>query len=83
VTAGGPGLVAVGSDMAAFGSPDAAIWISPDGVTWLRVPHESVFDIAKMSSVIAGPTGVVAVGSAQLYGENDMHAAVWTAPSED
>ena len=32
VTAGGPGLVAVGSD-ASGGVPDGAVWTSPDGIT--------------------------------------------------
>ena len=48
VVAGGPGLVAVGSDESSgdYGYPDrdAAVWTSVDGLTWTRVPHdEAVF----------------------------------------
>jgi hypothetical protein len=58
VTAGGPGLVAVGSDVGR-----AAVWTSPDGIAWSRVPHdEAVFGGAGMSSVTAGGPGLVAVG---------------------
>ncbi len=50
VTVGGPDLVAVGQDDPK-GSPavgwvdsDAAVWVSADGYTWTRVPHdEAVF----------------------------------------
>ena len=66
VTAGGPGLVAVGSD--------AAVWTSADGITWSRVPHnEAVFGDAGMSSVIAAGPGLVAVGG------DGSDAAVWTS----
>jgi hypothetical protein len=79
VTVGGPGLVAVGSD----GSHDrsAAVWTSPDGITWSRVPHnEAVFGGAAMSSVGVGGPGLVAVGS-----DGDPQTAignevVWTSP---
>ena len=43
VAAGGPGLVAVGLDSSG-GDWDAAVWTSPDGLAWTRVPHdEAVF----------------------------------------
>ena len=81
VTAGGPGLVAVG---VAWDHPSrdpevypgyAAVWTSPDGATWSRVPHdEAVFGEASMSSVTAGGPGLVAVG------DGDLGAAVWTSP---
>ena len=41
VTAGGPGLVAVGSDESdswAPGVTDGAVWVSADGVIWSRIP---------------------------------------------
>jgi hypothetical protein len=70
VTAGGPGLVAVGSDVGR-----AAVWTSRDGVTWSRVPHdEAVFAGSGMNSVAVGGPGLVAVGQAQNT------AAVWTSP---
>jgi hypothetical protein len=80
VTAGGPGLVAVGSDyMDGTGWPDVAVWVSTDGYTWLRIPDEK--------KVFGGPGGqealsvmvlgsdVVAVGSAESY----ANAAVWVS----
>ena len=80
VTAGGPGLVAVGSD----DSGDdivAAVWTSPDGITWSRVPDdESVFGgtgFHEMLSVTAGGPGLVAVGSDDSG--FDLDAAVWVA----
>jgi hypothetical protein len=97
VTAGGPGLVAVGSD----GHPidrydielaaDAAVWTSPDGLTWSRVPHEeAVFGgpgEQQMNSVTVGGPGLVAVGSSEeeKVGPEDVDdvnhdAAVWTSP---
>ena len=70
VTAGGPGLVAVGSDVGR-----AAVWTSPDGIRWTRVPHdEAVFGGAAMNGVALGGPGLVAVGPAQNT------AAVWTSP---
>jgi hypothetical protein len=78
VTAGGPGLVAVGEEATGNGWTYAAVWTSPDGVTWSRVPNdEAVFGqtgIQSMSSVTAGPSGLVAVGRA------GGDAAVWTSP---
>jgi hypothetical protein len=85
VTAGGPGLVAVGRDGAgmawdnpilARGGQHAAVWTSVDGITWARVPHdEAVFDgngagSSAMLSVTAGGPGLVAVGE---------HAGVWAS----
>ncbi len=63
VTAGGPGLVAVGS---ADSYQSAAVWVSADGYTWTRVPHdEAVFGgpgNQEMVAVTAGGPGVVGVG---------------------
>jgi len=76
VAAGGPGLVAVGYD-SSDDDIDAAVWISVDGVTWSRVPHdETVFGGEGkqiMFSVAAGGPGVVAVGY------DGFEAAVWTS----
>jgi hypothetical protein len=92
VTDGIPGLVAVGSDGGAgpwdvAGSDtDAAVWISPDGITWSRVAHdEAVFggeDGQVMSAVIAGGPGLVAVGwdgKGILADSPDLDAAIWTS----
>lgn len=78
IVAGGPGLVAAGSD--SFGGDlDAAVWFSPDGVAWQRVPAvESVWGGAEAQSILAlvvGGPGVVAVGYDSAGGEAD--ASVW------
>ena len=76
VTAGGPGLVAVGSD---FGRGSAAVWTSVDGLTWDRVPHDAaVFGNGEwrpMHDVVAGGPGLVAVG----YDDGLGAATVWTS----
>jgi hypothetical protein len=81
VTAGGPGLVAVGSD-----GSNAAVWTSADGTTWNRVPHDdAVFGgsgATTMLSVTMGGPGLVAVGyEGSRFGgpEPDALAAVWTS----
>jgi hypothetical protein len=77
VTAGGPGLVAVGRS-----EGNAAVWTSPDGITWSRIPHdESAFGDSYMTSVTAAGPGVVAVGQTGLetgVGQSP-DAAVWTS----
>jgi hypothetical protein len=92
VTVGGPGLVAVGFD-APFGTSqgNAAVWTSPDGLTWARVPDdEALFGgdgRQRMLSVTAGGPGLVAVGSdghpqyeeANRLDELAADAAVWTS----
>ncbi|MGI9610293.1 MAG: hypothetical protein ACR2NL_08350 [Acidimicrobiia bacterium] len=85
VTAGGPGLVAVGADGDepwdnSLGQ-DAAVWTSVDGIVWSRVPHdESVFggNTPAMFSVTAGGPGLVAVGFSGYSAGLDP-AAVWTS----
>ena len=81
VIAGGPGLVAVGS-VWGIGGEDAAVWTSPDGLTWSRVPYdEAIFGgdgRQVMNEVTAGGPGLVAVGYDGPEGEE--RAAVWTSP---
>ncbi len=81
VTAGGPGLVAVGWD-ASGGDENASVWTSPDGVTWSRVPHDEAVLGGRgsqwMLDVTAGGPGLVAVGWDASGG--DENAAVWTSP---
>ena len=72
VTEGGPGLVAVGEadgdccDLS-LGASNAAVWTSPDGTTWSRVPSQA--DVLggpgpqAMYSVAAGGPGLVPTGS--------------------
>jgi hypothetical protein len=60
---------------------NAAVWTSPDGLVWQRVPHdEAVFggpDNQVMQAVAAGGPGLVAVGYDESGGDRD--AAVWTS----
>jgi hypothetical protein len=86
VTVGGPGLVAVGATGGWIGDGDAAVWTSPDGITWTRIPHdETVFGGAKsqtMWDVTAGGPGLVAVGwdgQRILDDTPDVDAAIWTS----
>lgn len=81
VTAWNGGFVAVGADGRGSDSPeaDAAVWLSPDGVTWTRVSHQEAFGgpgSQTMAAVTAGGPGLVAVGTDDetLF---DPHAAVW------
>jgi len=76
VTAGGPGLVAVGRsdefgegdrlDEGDANEGDAVVWTSADGLTWSRIAHdEAVFggvETQEMLAVTAGGPGLVAVG---------------------
>jgi hypothetical protein len=83
VTAGGPGLVAVGAAVLEGENwPSvAAVWTSVDGVTWSRVSHdEEVFGAAYMTSVTVGGPGLVAVGSDGDFYEPWGNAVVWTSP---
>ena len=80
VARGDAGVVAVGYDDSG-GELDAAVWVSPDGATWTRIPHdEEIFGGAGsqvMWAVAAGGPGLVAVGSDDSGGDQD--AAVWTS----
>jgi hypothetical protein len=81
VTAGGPGLVAVGYDWSG-GDQDGAVWLSTDGLVWSRVPRDrAVFggpSIQSMLAVAAGGPGLVAVGCDSSG--DDQDAAVWVSP---
>jgi hypothetical protein len=83
VTAGGPGLVAVGSERRFDGQGNAVVWTSVDGLTWSRVPDdEEVFGgpgEQQMVSVTAGGPGLVAVGNDGAAGNDQVNAAVWTS----
>jgi hypothetical protein len=80
VVAGGPGLVAVGSDYSGVDA-DGAVWTSTDGLTWSRVPHdEAIFGgpgNQEMLGVAVGGPGLVAVGRDD---PGDADGAVWTSP---
>ncbi len=86
VTAGGPGLVAVGVEFDPDG-PDSrrvgggAVWTSTDGISWSKtiVGGEN----SMINAVTPGGPGLVAVGAATgIVGEPDVgmsRAAVWTS----
>ena len=84
VIAGGPGLVAVGSEGSGFES-HPVVWVSPDGFTWTRLPNdEDVFGgpgNQRMHSVTAGGPGLVATGSRHLSADpfSPAVAVVWVS----
>jgi hypothetical protein len=70
----------------------AAVWTSPDGRTWTRVPHTAALDVGGfidtmedpasggMRDVAVGPEGLVAVGSVCTATPVGCRPAVWTSP---
>jgi hypothetical protein len=80
VAAGGPGLVAVGTDSSSDDGA-AAVWTSVDGITWSRVAHdEAIFGGTgrqAMHAVVAGGPGLVAVGTD--WPTDDADGMVWTS----
>jgi hypothetical protein len=88
VIAVGDGLVAVGGPTYNYRGPrdgdlGAAVWTSPDGITWSRVPHDTaVFGGTgenSIWSVTTAGSNLVAVGSHQHSIEIDANAAAWVA----
>jgi photosystem II stability/assembly factor-like uncharacterized protein len=82
VVRAGPGFVAVGVDR---DREAGAVWTSPDGREWSRVPHDEVFtrrgDATGMHSVAAIDSRVVAVGPGPLQAPPESSIAmVWTSP---
>jgi hypothetical protein len=62
---GSAGFVAVGTD-----GTDAIVWLSLDGLTWERLPHDpEVFGDSSMKSVIPWGDGYLAVGPEWAIGE--------------
>ena len=78
VTAGGPGLVAVGGKARPRSDDyDPAVWTSVDGLTWSRVPDdESVFGTGLLPNVTATERGLVIIVDTA-----DLNLRLWT--SED
>jgi len=75
VTAGGPGLVAIGAAYNSRGICQlcgGAVWTSVDGITWDRAPIEPAL-LDAIEAVASGETGLVVVGGHD-------HAWVWTSP---
>jgi len=75
VTAGGPGLVAVGADFHPSELAETPVWTSPDGVTWTRVPDDATVR-GSMTSVTTGGPGLVALGNDWPDAETN---GVWTS----
>lgn len=74
------------------GTARAAVWTSLDGRTWTRVPHAPVFDVGRfidtmedpasggMRDVMAGPAGLVAIGSVCTSAPVGCEPAAWISP---
>jgi hypothetical protein len=80
VTAGGPGFVAVGSDLAGHA---AMVWLSIDGRRWTVAPSQDALEYhglgITMADVTAGPGGeLVAVGHF-LFGTQYGQGTAWTS----
>ena len=72
-------------------SARAAVWTSTDGYSFTRVPHSEIFDVGEfidtmedpstggMNDVVAGPAGLVAVGSVCTAEPGGCKAAAWTS----
>ena len=84
VTAGGPGLVAVG-EAVRNGRGRAAVWTSTDGISWSQVAHDdTVFGELeagppRISSVTSGGPGLVAVGDVRSGQGASSNGVVWTS----
>jgi hypothetical protein len=63
---GAAGFVAVGGD-----GNNAAVWVSPDGRAWERIPYDpAVFEGTSMTTVIAWRGGYLAAGPDWAMGED-------------
>ena len=81
VSAGGPGVVAVGYAYA-DGATDGVVWTSPDGRDWTRLPDDGMVfggpGNQRVWDVVAGGPGLVALGQDGPPDEL-FDAAVWTS----
>lgn len=72
------GFVAGGYKGNEFFSANAALWISPDGLSWKQATDSPAFHDARVWGVAAGPTGLVAVGQTGAT-DTPGPAIVWTS----
>jgi hypothetical protein len=72
------GFVAGGYKGNEFFSADAALWVSPDGLTWQRANDSADFHGARAWGVAAGGPGLVAVGQTGPA-DTPGPAVVWTS----
>jgi hypothetical protein len=86
VAAGPDGFVAVGSDgfpganTQLPGARGAAVWTSPDGIHWTRVPHQLSFEGAVMFGVQRTSSGYIAWG--EIHNTSavfQQFAPIWTS----
>jgi len=78
IAAGGPGFVAVGHVYP--DTKDAAVWVSPDGISWEAVGDQAALggpDNQTMNDVVAGGPGLVAVGEEETPDGYD--GVVWVS----
>src|SRR5205807_6468611 len=63
------------------GARGAAVWLSPDGSTWSRVPSQQSFEGAVMFGVLRIPSGYVAWGEIHGLARPDPSPLppVWTS----
>ena len=83
VTEAGAGLIAVGRE-GLYDEGSAAVWTSPDGITWRRLAHDELAlgdgaESESMASVTTGGPGLIAVGGASHW-RGWQAARVWTSP---
>lgn len=82
ITTYGDRLVVVGTDDSNTDSERAAVWLSDDGLAWLRVPHdETTFGADGYQipvSVTSFDGGLVAVGESSAL-DRPTEAAVWVS----
>jgi hypothetical protein len=78
VVLGGHGYVAVGT----AGGTNAAIWQSPDGLTWIRANTvaQSFDGTGSLNSVAALDDGYVTVGPQGFYYPTEGWVTAWTSP---
>ena len=80
VAYGPGGFVAFGRAQATpKGQQQSAIWRSPDGSAWERVPTADLFPRSTRLRTILGTTDGYLLGGV-LYGERAPHAAIWSSP---
>ncbi len=77
LTVGANEVIAVGYDTGPIGNRLPAVWLSPDGTSWVRVADPGLTEPGHrwMSGIAAGDTAVVAVGTDGTRNAGDP--AVW------
>src|SRR3954470_3460132 len=78
----GAGFIVVGSDTSS-GSEDAAVWLSPDGNTWNKVPSAPLGGPGKQSmnrvSSTSTNVGLLGVGSTTDTDDGTQDGAIWSS----